>query len=79
MLQKSEDRKEAIVEQIAAKHQKTSEGQENNEDDMTECERIPEEDARKFIAGLDFISGRNPVIEALHLHKKPVLILFSCS
>jgi hypothetical protein len=34
----NEDCEEAIVEQIAAKHQKTSEDQETDEDDMTKRE-----------------------------------------
>jgi hypothetical protein len=34
------------------KHQKTSEDQETDEDDMTERERVCNRDARKFIAGL---------------------------
>jgi hypothetical protein len=33
----SEDCEEAIVEQIAVKHQKTSEHQESDDDDMTVC------------------------------------------
>jgi hypothetical protein len=48
----NEDSEEATVAQIAAKHQKTSEDQETNEDDTTECERVTTQDARKFIAGL---------------------------
>jgi hypothetical protein len=48
----NEDCEDTIVEQIAAKHQKTSEYQETDEDDTTECERVSNQDARKFVAGL---------------------------
>jgi hypothetical protein len=34
------------------KHQKTSEDQETDDDDTTECEQVTNQDARKFIAGL---------------------------
>jgi hypothetical protein len=44
----NEDCEDAIVEQIAAKHQKTSE----YHDDTTERERVANQDARKCIAGL---------------------------
>jgi hypothetical protein len=36
----NEDCEEENVEQITAIHQKTSEDQESDEDDMTECERV---------------------------------------
>jgi hypothetical protein len=45
----NEDSEEAIVEQISLKHQKTSE---TDEDDMTERERVTNQDARKFISEL---------------------------
>jgi hypothetical protein len=48
----NEDCEEAIVEQIAAKQQKTSEYQETDEDDTTEHERVTNQDVRKFIARL---------------------------
>jgi hypothetical protein len=48
----NEDCEDATVEQIAAKHQKTSEYQETDQDDTTERERVTNQDARKFIAGL---------------------------
>jgi hypothetical protein len=48
----NEDCEDAIVEQIAVKHQKTSEYQETDEDDVTEHERVTNQDGRKFIAGL---------------------------
>jgi hypothetical protein len=47
----NEDCEDTVVEQIAAKHQKTSEYQETDEDDMTEHERVTNQDARKFVAG----------------------------
>jgi hypothetical protein len=46
------DCEEAVVEQTATKHQKTSESQETDEDDTTECEQVTNHAARKFIAGL---------------------------
>jgi hypothetical protein len=46
----NEDCEDAIVEQIAAKHQKTSEYQETV-DDTIEHERVTNQDARKFTAG----------------------------
>jgi hypothetical protein len=36
----NEDCEKAIVEQIAAKQQKTSHDQESDEDDTTKCERV---------------------------------------
>jgi hypothetical protein len=48
----NDDCEEATVEQIMEKHYKTSEDQETNEDDMTEHERVTNQDARKFTAGL---------------------------
>jgi hypothetical protein len=48
----NEDCEDAIVQQIAVKHQKTSEYQETDEDDTTERERVTNQDVRKFIAGL---------------------------
>jgi hypothetical protein len=48
----NEDCEDAIVEQIAVKRQKTSQYQETEEEDMTECERVTNQDAGKFIAGL---------------------------
>jgi uncharacterized membrane protein len=48
----NEDCEDAIVEQIATKHQKTSEHQETDEDDTTERERVTNQDARIIIAGL---------------------------
>jgi hypothetical protein len=48
----NEDCEKATVEQTAAKHQKTSQYQETDEDDMTERERVTNQDARKCIAGL---------------------------
>jgi hypothetical protein len=48
----NEDCEEATVEQIAAKHRKTSEDQESNGDNRTECERVTSQVARKFTAGL---------------------------
>jgi hypothetical protein len=48
----NEDWEEAIVEQIAAKHQKISEYQETNKDDTTKRERVTNQDAMEFIAGL---------------------------
>jgi hypothetical protein len=49
---KNEDCEEAVVEQIAAKHQKTAQDQETDEDDTIERERATNQDARKCIAGL---------------------------
>jgi hypothetical protein len=49
---KDKDCEEAVVEQIAAQHKKISEDQESDEDGMTECERVTNQDAREFIAGL---------------------------
>jgi hypothetical protein len=46
------DCEEAIGEQIAAKHPNTSEDQETDEDDTIKRERVTNQDARKFIAGL---------------------------
>jgi hypothetical protein len=40
------------------KHQKTSEDQQTNEDDMTKHEWVNNYDAKKFIAGLHFTSCR---------------------
>jgi hypothetical protein len=48
----NEDCVEGIVEQIAAKHWKSSEDWETDEDDMTKHERVTNQDARKFIARL---------------------------
>jgi uncharacterized membrane protein len=48
----NKDCEEAIVEQIAAKHHKTSEVQESEEDNTTQHERVTKEDARMFIAGM---------------------------
>jgi hypothetical protein len=48
---KNKDSEEAIVEQIAADHQKTSD-QETDHDDTTEGELVTNQDARTFIAGL---------------------------
>jgi hypothetical protein len=48
----NKDCEEAIVEQIAAKHQKISEDNKTDEGDITERERVTNQDARKFIAGL---------------------------
>jgi hypothetical protein len=48
----NEDCEEAIVEQIAAKHQKTSDDQETDEDNTTKHEPVTNQDARKFIAVL---------------------------
>ena len=48
----NEDFKGTIVEQIAKKHQKTSEDQESDEDDTPELERVTNQDSRKFVAGL---------------------------
>jgi hypothetical protein len=48
----NEDCEDAIVEQIAAKHQKISEYHNTNEDDTTKHERVTNQDARNFIAGL---------------------------
>jgi hypothetical protein len=48
----NEDCEDAIVEQISVKRQKTSTYQETDEDDTTERERVTNQDARKFIAGL---------------------------
>jgi hypothetical protein len=48
----NEDCEDAVVEQIAAKYQKTSEYQETDEDDTTKPEQVTNQDARKFIAGL---------------------------
>jgi hypothetical protein len=50
----NEDCEEAIVEQITANHQKTSEDQESDEDDTTKHERVTNQEARKFIARLQF-------------------------
>jgi hypothetical protein len=38
--------------QIGAKHQNISEFQETDKDDTTKCERVTNQDARKFIAGI---------------------------
>jgi hypothetical protein len=46
------DCEEALVEQTAVKHQKTSEDEETVEDDTTECEQVTNHAARKFIPGL---------------------------
>ncbi|KDR19627.1 hypothetical protein L798_06146 [Zootermopsis nevadensis] len=46
----NEDYEDSIVEEIAAKHQKTSEDQES--DYTPELERVSNQDARKFVAGL---------------------------
>jgi hypothetical protein len=46
----NEDCEEATVEQIAAKHQKTSEDQETDEDETTGRERVTNQDVRKFTA-----------------------------
>jgi hypothetical protein len=46
------DCEDAVVEQIAEKHQKTSEYQETDEVDTTECGRVTNDDNRKCIAGL---------------------------
>jgi hypothetical protein len=43
---------EAIAEQTAAEHQKTSEGQEIDEEDTTKREQVTNRAARKCIAGL---------------------------
>jgi hypothetical protein len=48
----NEDCEDAVVEQIAAKHRKTSEYQETDEDDTTERERVTAQHTRKFVAGL---------------------------
>jgi hypothetical protein len=48
----SGDHGEAVAQQIAVKHQKTSEDHKTDEDYMTEREQVTDEDARKFIAGL---------------------------
>jgi hypothetical protein len=48
----NEDCEEAVVEEIAAKRQKTSEDQETDEDDTTDRERVTNDDRRKFIAWL---------------------------
>jgi hypothetical protein len=48
----NKDCEEAIVEQIVVKHQKTSEDQENNKDDMTEHERATNQYTMKFTAEL---------------------------
>jgi hypothetical protein len=48
----NEYREDTTVEQIAAKHQKTSAYQETDEDDTTEHERVTNQDAKKFIARL---------------------------
>jgi hypothetical protein len=58
---KNEDCEEAIVEQISAEHNKTSEAQESDEDDTTERERVTDQDARQSIAGLrlDFMQEGN--------------------
>jgi hypothetical protein len=48
----NEDSEDAVVEKIAAKHQKTWEYQETDDDDTTEHERATDQDAGKFIAGL---------------------------
>jgi hypothetical protein len=45
----NENCEDAIVEQIAAKHQKTSEYQETDEDNTAERERVTNQDVRKFI------------------------------
>jgi hypothetical protein len=58
---KNEDCEEATVEQISAKHQKTSADQETNEDDTTECEQVTK-------LGNLFISCRKTTKTALHLH-----------
>jgi hypothetical protein len=43
-----------IVGQFVAKHQKTLQDQETDEDDTTERERVTNQNARKFIAELRF-------------------------
>jgi hypothetical protein len=48
----NKDCEKATAERIAAKHQKTPEYQETDEDDTTELERITSQDARKCIAEL---------------------------
>jgi hypothetical protein len=47
-----DDCEEAVVEQISAKHHKTSEVEESDEDDTTEREGVTQQDARILIAGL---------------------------
>jgi hypothetical protein len=49
---KDEGCEEAVVEQIAAKHRKTSDDQQTDEEDATEHELVTIQDDRKFIAGL---------------------------
>jgi hypothetical protein len=49
---RNEDCDDVTDEQIAAKHQKTSEDQGSNENDPTEHERVTNQGARKFIPGL---------------------------
>jgi hypothetical protein len=45
----NEDSEEAIIEQIAVKHQKTSDNHETNDDNRSECEWVTNQDAMKFI------------------------------
>jgi hypothetical protein len=47
----NKDCEDATVEQIGAKHQKTSEYQETDEEDTIDCERVTDHDARNCIAG----------------------------
>jgi hypothetical protein len=63
----NEDCEEVTVEQSAAKHHKTSENQETDEDD-TKCEQVTIHDARKFTAELYFISCRKAMKAILYLH-----------
>jgi hypothetical protein len=48
----NDDSEEAIVEQIAVKHQNNSEDRESDEDATIKRERLSNQDSRKFIAGL---------------------------
>jgi uncharacterized membrane-anchored protein len=54
------------------KHQKTSENQESDEDDTSELEQVTNQDARKFIAGLQLYfmqeGNENSPISALQTY-----------
>jgi hypothetical protein len=52
----NEDCEEAVVEQIAAKHQKTSEDQEIDKEDTTKREKVTNRDARKAMKAAQYLN-----------------------
>jgi hypothetical protein len=68
---KNEDCDEEIVEQIEAKHNKTSDDQESDEDDTTERERVTDQDATVAGLRLNFMQEGN--------EGSPVSALETCS